>query len=300
MKMVLTILAILHITTAAYAQTYTVKRVIDGDTFEAKIGDKIEIIQLIGIEVPENEENDKARQRADQTGNDLKTIVNLGKKVSDAVALFILEPEIEIYLEFDIQRYDKDGRTLAYVYRKRPFDKSDFESRGCFSSTIIDGQEYLFLNAFLICEGMAEPIPSPPNTKYANLFQKLYKEAKERNIGLWKNEVKRKDILRAATAKANELGYDLEDMDIVYDEQNRKIKEHLLHERVYVYNEEADKWDPEESSTPEKEYPALKGKNYQAVYFGPKFDPEKIQLGGDLWVFVDGDTGEVISFIRGK
>jgi len=39
-----------------------------------------------------------------------------------------------------------------------------------------------------------------------------------------------------------------------------------------------------------------KSQDYWAVYYGPL----KEQLGGDLWVFVDRQTGEVLGTIRGK
>lgn len=41
---------------------------------------------------------------------------------------------------------------------------------------------------------------------------------------------------------------------------------------------------------------SLPGKNYQAVYLGPK----RLQAGGDMWVFVDRESGEVIDVVGGK
>jgi len=106
-----------------------------------------------------------------------------------------------------------------------------------------------------------------------------------------------KEVIRIATEKAKELGYSLKNMGIIlYDEDHKVLKQHLLREGISVYDEETNQWIPEQPTTPEEEYPALKGRGYQAVYFGPK-NPQK---GGDLWVFVDKDTGEVITYICGQ
>jgi hypothetical protein len=104
-------------------------------------------------------------------------------------------------------------------------------------------------------------------------------------------------ITRVAISKAQELGYKTEDMDITYDEDNQKIKEHLKRSGVSTYNEGTKTWEKDSPTAPEQEYPELKDKDYQAVYFGPK---EAGIKGGDLWVFIDKNTGEVIKYIRGK
>lgn len=41
----------------------------------------------------------------------------------------------------------------------------------------------------------------------------------------------------------------------------------------------------------------LKGKDFAAVYYGPKQD---FVLGGDLWVFIDRKTGDVVAVLRGQ
>ncbi len=109
-------------------------------------------------------------------------------------------------------------------------------------------------------------------------------------------ELTKEQIIKIAISKSEEIGYNSEEMDIVYDENNKKIKEHLMNVGVTIYNEETKKWDEVLPTTPEKEYPALAGKNYQSVYFGPK----EMQKGGDLWIFIDRDTGEVIKWIGGE
>jgi len=111
------------------------------------------------------------------------------------------------------------------------------------------------------------------------------------------NKLTKEQILQIAVNKARELGYTTEDMNIVYDEDNKKIKEHLKRAGVSTYNKKTQTWEKDLPTTPEQEYPELKDKDYQSVYFGPKGVGIK---GGDLWVFVDKNTGEAIKYIRGE
>ena len=103
-------------------------------------------------------------------------------------------------------------------------------------------------------------------------------------------------IIEIAKSKAAELGYSLDSMEVTYDEGNEMLKKHLRQAGVSEYNRETKDWKPVEGTTPEQAHPEVKNRNYQAVYFGPK----KMQLGGDLWVYVDRETGEVINAIGGK
>ena len=50
-----------------------------------------------------------------QQNKDRKIILELGEKSKARLKELIEENEL-IYLEFDIQKFDKYGRTLAYVY----------------------------------------------------------------------------------------------------------------------------------------------------------------------------------------
>jgi micrococcal nuclease len=68
-----------------------------------------------------------------------------------------------VRLEFDVERYDKYKRILAYVYLE-------------------DGT---FVNAKIVQEGYASLMTYPPNVKYADLFLKLYQEARQNKRGLW-------------------------------------------------------------------------------------------------------------------
>lgn len=111
------------------------------------------------------------------------------------------------------------------------------------------------------------------------------------------DKLTKEQITQIAIGKAQALGYKIEDMDIIYDEDNQKIKEHLTRRGVSTYNEDTKAWEKDSPTTPEQEYPELKDKDYQSVYFGPRGEGIK---GGDLWVFIDKNTGEVIKHIGGK
>jgi len=85
-------------TTVTYAQTYRVKRVIDGDTLLLTNGEKV---RLIGVDTPE-------------TKHPQKPVQHFGKE-----AYLFTEKMVEgkeVRLEYDWQRRDKYGRLLAYVY----------------------------------------------------------------------------------------------------------------------------------------------------------------------------------------
>jgi hypothetical protein len=113
----------------------------------------------------------------------------------------------------------------------------------------------------------------------------------------YEEELSKEQIIEAAKSKAEELGFNLEKMTVFYDEGNQKLKEHLKRRGVSVYNRESKEWKPEVGTTPEEEYPLLAGRDYQAVYFAIN---KEFTKGGDLWVFIDRDTAEVITYVMGK
>jgi micrococcal nuclease len=67
-----------------------------------------------------------------------------------------------VWLELDVPLRDRDGRLLAYVY-------------------VGD----LMINAELVRQGYAQVTTVPPSGKYAPLFQRLQREAREAERGLW-------------------------------------------------------------------------------------------------------------------
>lgn len=139
-----------------------VVRVIDGDTFVCQFSDgKEEHIGLIGVDTPEARINPKAERDAERSGQDIDTIISLGKKAENFTKSY-LKLGTSVNLELDIQPRDRYGRLLAYVY-------------------LPNGT---MLNALLLQEGYAQIMTIPPNVKYQDLFLKLQREAREQGIGI--------------------------------------------------------------------------------------------------------------------
>jgi len=135
-----------------------VTRAIDGDTIE--LADR-ERVRLVGIDTPESRYNAKLARDMKSSGQDAATIIAMGKKASDFTKM--LAEGKRVRLEFDIERRDRYGRLLAYVY-------------------LPDGR---MLNAELLREGYAQVYTFPPNVKYIDKFLRIQREARENNKGLW-------------------------------------------------------------------------------------------------------------------
>lgn len=130
-----------------------IAKFVDGDTFWVKYpGGEDEKIRFIGVNTPE----------ARNTGR--TQIEYFGKEASAYVRELLTGKKVR--LEFDVQRFDRYNRTLAYIFLE-------------------DGT---FLNAHLVKEGYATVATYPPNVKYADLFVKLEKEARAEGKGLWGEE----------------------------------------------------------------------------------------------------------------
>jgi len=137
-----------------------VKRAVDGDTLVLESGERV---RLIGIDTPELHASNKLNRDAQRSKQDTKTIQEMGKRAAEFTRNLVEGKRVR--LEFDVDKYDKYKRLLAYVY------------------LISDGT---FVNARIIEEGYASVMTYPPNVKHADEFVKLYREARENNRGLWK------------------------------------------------------------------------------------------------------------------
>ena len=142
-----------------------VLRVVDGDTLKIEHNGQTESIRLIGIDTPESRINKKARKDAERSGEDIKTITNLGKKATRYVQTLV-KPGDTVRIEFDKQIRDKYGRLLGYVY-------------------LSNGK---MLNEEIVKAGYANLMTFPPNIKYQDRFLKAYREARENNRGLWSKQ----------------------------------------------------------------------------------------------------------------
>ena len=147
-----------------FGKTYSytdirVARVIDGDTLQLESGERL---RLIGIDTPEMHESNKLYADSRRTKKDINTIKLLGRKAYEFTRNLVEGKRVS--LEFDVEKYDRYNRLLAYVYLK-------------------DGT---FLNTKIIEEGFAQPLTIPPNVKYADLFLNLYQQARLKKKGLWR------------------------------------------------------------------------------------------------------------------
>lgn len=136
-----------------------VKRVVDGDTL---LLENRERVRLIGIDTPEMHKSEKLRRDSRRVHKDIETIKAMGERAYQFTK-DLAEGE-RVKLEFDVEKHDKYGRLLAYVYLK-------------------DGT---FVNAEIVKQGFASLMTYPPNVKYADLFLKLYQQARENRRGLWR------------------------------------------------------------------------------------------------------------------
>lgn len=129
--------------------------VIDGDTIETAGGERI---RLIGVDTPEiNYQENTAEYFAREAFRYTKKHLK-GKTV---------------YLEYDLQKRDEYGRLLAYVF-------------------LSDGT---FFNAKLLAKGYARLLLISPNVKYADLYIRLAREARENRRGLWNRLIKEEENL---------------------------------------------------------------------------------------------------------
>ena len=135
-----------------------VTRVIDGDTIQLQSGERV---RLIGIDTPEMHDSDKLLRDSQRSAQDVSTIKAMGKKAYEFTKTLLQGKRVT--LEFDVEKYDRYDRLLAYIY-------------------LTDGT---FANAEIVKQGYASLMTFPPNVKYADLFLKLYREAREQGRGLW-------------------------------------------------------------------------------------------------------------------
>lgn len=137
--------------TKVTGELVNIVRVIDGDTFVIfnTYGSE-EKIRLIGVNAPESRNSGKKKK--EEFGEESKKfLTNLLKNA-------------KVRLEFDVQRVDRYGRTLAYVYLENG----------------------TFLNEYLVKTGYAQVATFPPNVKYKELFIEAQRYARENKTGLWK------------------------------------------------------------------------------------------------------------------
>ncbi|MCX5697962.1 MAG: thermonuclease family protein [Candidatus Omnitrophica bacterium] len=130
----------------------------DGDTLVLEGGERV---RLIGMDTPELHESQKLYRDSQRSHQDVHTIQKLGRRAYEFTKNLVEGKRVS--LEFDAEKHDRYGRLLAYVYLK-------------------DGT---FVNAEIVKQGFANLMTIPPNVKYADLFLRLYREARDDKRGLW-------------------------------------------------------------------------------------------------------------------
>jgi micrococcal nuclease len=125
---------------------YSVKTVYDGDTVVLEDGRKI---RLLGINTPEVQHKDKM---ADAGGEDAKAwLIN---KLQHS----------KVRLEFDFDKTDKYGRTLAHLFSEK--------------------KEHI--NLSLVKAGLATISIYPPNLLYVNELLAAENKAEQNKLGIWR------------------------------------------------------------------------------------------------------------------
>lgn len=129
---------------------YQIHRVVDGDTFWLINGKaEKEKIRFIGIDAPEARNYEK------------KTKQYFGRESELFLENYLKGKKVR--LEYDVQKYDQYGRTLAYVFME-------------------DGT---FLNDYIVRCGFAVTSTYPPNVKYQAKFLTSERNARINKLGMW-------------------------------------------------------------------------------------------------------------------
>jgi micrococcal nuclease len=129
------------------AASAVVVRVVDGDTFEARIGEEVEDVRLIGVDTPETVKPGEP--------------VQCHGPAASRFAHRTLERR-RVRLVLGVERRDVYGRLLAYAYIG-----------------------HRFVNAELLRRGLARTLAIPPNTRHSARFDRLELEAARAGRGLW-------------------------------------------------------------------------------------------------------------------
>ena len=126
----------------------TVTRVVDGDTAHVSYHGRDVTIRFIGVDTPETV---APGQPIECYGPESSSFTTRGLT------------GVRIRLEFDVDRIDPYGRTLAYLWMP-------------------DGSMF---NETLVHDGYAKVATYPPDTKYVQRFQAAQRDARDADRGLW-------------------------------------------------------------------------------------------------------------------
>lgn len=93
----------------------------------------------------------------------------------------------------------------------------------------------------------------------------------------------RSELLTIADKEATHLGYDVEHMSVSFDKYSSQWRNHLK--------------SSEKEKEREEDLKDLEHRECWVIYYAPL---EELTLGGNLFIFIDRETGEVIKTIGGE
>jgi micrococcal nuclease len=131
----------------APGQPAVVTRTVDGDTIYVRYRGREIDVRLIGVDTPE-------------TVDPSQPVGCYGPQASHFTERMLTDQQIR--LEFDVERHDRYGRTLAYVWLR----------------------DHLF-NRRLVAQGYAVVSTYPPNVRYESRFEAAQRIARRDELGLW-------------------------------------------------------------------------------------------------------------------
>src|SRR5207244_169416 len=91
-----------------------VVHVVDGDTVDVRLGPRVERVRLIGIDAPEAHDSAKLDRDARRSHRSKAAIEAMGRRATEFTARRLGDQTVE--LEFDVERRDRYGRLLAYLW----------------------------------------------------------------------------------------------------------------------------------------------------------------------------------------
>ena len=101
---------------APAGDTYTVIRVIDGDTIKVwDANGRDPVVRLIGVDAPETHLDEKAVRTARQWGVPVRDVIHAGE-VARSYVTSLIPPGSTIRVVPGAREYDDYGRILAYVH----------------------------------------------------------------------------------------------------------------------------------------------------------------------------------------
>lgn len=121
------------------------ERIYDGDTIGALVDGRFEKIRLLGIDAPEMEQRP------------------WGREAKECIGALIRASASKVSLEYDMERRDKYGRILAYIWTQ-------------------DGK---MMNEEMLRKGCAVLFTVPPNVKYVGRLRAAQKKARDLKAGIW-------------------------------------------------------------------------------------------------------------------